>query len=65
MKPWDDKRYWRGFQRQIARKHLLEHIKALVAHYKIDDTPANRIRRQEVESIAKAIRRRRRARRRN
>jgi hypothetical protein len=60
-----DKRVWRGRQRQIAREWILEGIKDILVTtlgYNSPTspiTPADAIRKQELESIAAMIKRRR------
>jgi hypothetical protein len=54
---WTDKRVWRGYQRQVARDILLEYIDELSR--RLDITPANLVRVEELKSIAAAIKRRR------
>jgi hypothetical protein len=52
----DDKRVWRGKQREIARGYLLRRIEELLDF--LTDTPADTLRATELKSIRAAIKRR-------
>lgn len=59
MKKWNDKRYWRGFQRQQAREYILEVIEDLIKNFEYNITPTYIIQIAELKSIAAVIKRRR------
>ncbi len=59
MKKWDDKRYWRGFQRQVARDRILEKLDDMIEILLRSNTPANLLRVRELKSISSMIKRRR------